>query len=429
MFSAAYLEALRDVLEIEPEDAAVLARRLAKDPDDSAARLKLIAYSMRADRAGLSESRNQRAQLVFWLVEHRPDSEILGSPYAIFSAGDLTPDQVQRAMRLWKSATEKRQSDARVMWNAANFYRVYDRGLHVAFLERAVVLAPGNENYARELGLLYAGVILTANPQSMYRDPAGADPALARRAAHELDNTQNAFVLEAAVRLFQSEYNRSQMLGKANASPGELAQRYFQRAKALDPDLDEAWIFPKIDPKMIGMLAPGARPPEADRAKFDTAEKEIRRLPLEAFPELPHSVRVVLSTRGCLVSQPTLDGPPRNVIRGEFLDKGRIGWAVLCSTGGSSSILVFRDDSDTRPEELARSEDKVYLQGVGEGKIAFSREIQAVDRKFIMAHYRAYGGPEPPPVNHQGIDDAFLGKASVTHYWHNGKWLQLQGSD
>jgi len=40
-------------------------------------------------------------------------------------------------------------------------------------------------------------------------------------------------------------------------------------------------------------------------------------------------------------------------------------------------------------------------------------EISAVDRKFILRHYRAYGGPNPPPIDHNGIDDSFLEKASV----------------
>lgn len=46
-----------------------------------------------------------------------------------------------------------------------------------------------------------------------------------------------------------------------------------------------------------------------------------------------------------------------------------------------------------------------------------------------MGHYRAYGGPEPPPIDHQGIDDAFLEKASTTWYYDGGRWLQLQGAD
>lgn len=407
MFSPAYVEALQDVLALEPHDVAELENRLVKNPDDFAARLKLMAYSMRADRAALPESRTRRAELMLWLVEHRPDSEILGSPYASFQPGDLTQDQIQRAMRLWKSAIETHPSAAPVMWNAANFYALNNPALYVTCLEKAVDLSPATEYYSRQLGLVYAGAILS-----------GADPNLARRATQVLETTTNALLLEPAVKLFQSEYNKSLMMGHENAAVGALAWRYFVRAKALDPDLDEAWIYQKIDPKMIGMLAPGARPPEDRSAQFEAAAKQIRRLPPGAFPELPSTIAAVLRARGCLIPQPAPGGPPRNVIRGEFFVKGQPGWAVLCSAGGFSSILAFRSDADAHPEELAKSEDKLY-----------PRDLSAVDRKFIMEHYRASGGPQPPPIDHQGIDDAFLEKASITYYWYAGKWHKLTGAD
>ena len=428
LFSQAYAEALSDVLALETEDVQKLEQRLTESPDDFAARLKLIAYAMRADRAGLEESRRSRTDLVLWLVENRPDSEILGSPYSIFQPGELTPEQLERAMRLWDSAAKARPSDARVMWNAANFYRTPDDRLHRAFLESAVVLAPGNENYTRDLGGLYASAILR-NGYSMYAERGTADPDLARHAAEVLDTTSNALLLEPAVRLLQNQYNRSLMMGKENVALGELARRYFLKAKALDPDIDDVWVFPKLDLKMVGILAPGARSPQDFRARFDAAAKAILSVPPDAFAQLPDAIISTLRSLGCTIPQPSASGPPRNVIRGDFFAPGQVGWAVLCGSGGFSSILVFRDDLDAHPEELARSEDKGYLQDVGNDKIEYSREITAVDRKFIMTHYRAYGGPEPPPIDHQGIDDAFLEKASVTYYWYEGKWLRLQGAD
>ena len=66
---------------------------------------------------------------------------------------------------------------------------------------------------------------------------------------------------------------------------------------------------------------------------------------------------------------------------------------------------------------------------VFEDGLVIGRNISPVDQEFIMSHYRALGGPKPPPIHHQGIDDAFLEKASVTHYWYEGKWLRLQGAD
>jgi hypothetical protein len=66
---------------------------------------------------------------------------------------------------------------------------------------------------------------------------------------------------------------------------------------------------------------------------------------------------------------------------------------------------------------------------VGGDKIGYSREISAVGRDFIMRHYQAYEGVKPPPINHLGIDDAFVEKASMVHYFYRGKWIELTGAD
>jgi hypothetical protein len=431
MFSRAYVDALEGILE--PSDVTALEHQLEEDPKDFAARLKLIAYCMRADRSGLPESRPQRVGLVLWLVEHQPDSEILGSPYGVLSSDDLTAGQLAQARQWWEAAVGPGQADDRIFWNAANFYQQLDRPLYIASLEKAVALVPANEHYALPLGLLYAGAILTVNPQSMYRDPSGADPEFARRAGEILDTTRNPHVLESAVRLLKSEYNRSLMMGKDSASIGALAEQYFQRAKTLDPDLDQPWIYPQIDPKMIGMFAPGAPPPDEGRLDFETAAKQIRRLPADAFPALPPVIREQLRRRGCLIPQQDFSdegsSKAHNVVSGEFFERGKTSWAVLCSVNESSSILAFRDAADRHPEELAKAEDRDHLQGAGNSRIAYDRLIQPVDRKFIMEHYRGYGGPEPPPIDHQGIDDVFVGKASVVNYWYRGEWLKVQGAD
>jgi len=174
------------------------------------------------------------------------------------------------------------------------------------------------------------------------------------------------------------------------------------------------------------LMAQNASPPDAGQ-RFETAARKIRRLPPEAFPQLPAGVTKVLRRAGCAIPQPF--GMSAPAIRGKFFDKTNSGWAVLCSDGATSRILVFRNDADASPEELAKAEDKNYLQGVANGQIGYSRMISTIDRKFIMEHYRAYGGPKPPAIDHNGIDDAFLEKASMVHYRYAGKWLELTGSD
>src|SRR5271167_4929087 len=87
------------------------------------------------------------------------------------------------------------------------------------------------------------------------------------------------------------------------------------------------------------------------------SNKSVRRLRVENYPELPSGVAAVLQSRHCTIPQPNKDGPARNVIKGEFLRKGLKGWAVLCSSGSKSSILVFRNNNDSSPDEIAESPD------------------------------------------------------------------------
>jgi hypothetical protein len=91
--------------------------------------------------------------------------------------------------------------------------------------------------------------------------------------------------------------------------------------------------------------------------------------------------------------------------------------------------LIFWNSSTKSVAEIARAEDKGFLQGIGDEKIGFSRGIFAVEKDYIFKHYLDYGGRKPPKSNHQGINDAFIEKASSVHYFYRGRWLELQGAD
>ncbi len=165
------------------------------------------------------------------------------------------------------------------------------------------------------------------------------------------------------------------------------------------------------------------------KPNFEEAERRIVRLPPTAFPELPSGVVRELQRRGCTIPQTAYTKKPHNVITGEFAKPGQTDWAALCSVKGSSTILVFWNGSGQNAAAIAPMEDRIFLQGIAATQAGFSREISAVRRDFIMRHYNAYGGPKPPPIRHQGIDDAFIEKASVTWYFYAGKWLMLTGAD
>jgi hypothetical protein len=161
---------------------------------------------------------------------------------------------------------------------------------------------------------------------------------------------------------------------------------------------------------------------------LETADRQIVRLRPTAFPELPKNLVADLQRRGCTIPQvPILKGN-QNVIKGEFAKQGQTDWAVLCSIGRVSSILIFWNASEINPGRIAEMKDIDRIQGWGDGKLVYSRAITAVGETFILRHVDA-DAPKPPPIDHQGIDDAFVAKASVVQYFDRGKWLQLTGSD
>jgi hypothetical protein len=417
MFSPWYTESLRDILELEASDISRLQQKLAENPDDFPARLKLMAYHQRADRAGHHEDRAKRVQHTLWLIEHHPESELLHSPVSRFSQSELSPANYQRATALWNAAASAHPRDAAVQWNAASFFQDLDPSLHMRFLEAAAAADPNHPFALRPLAQLYVLSILERGP-------------LAAPAQAGLEASKNVWVLGNAAYVLQSQYNQTVQRGAPDQRAAELAERCFLRAKALAPNLDRRAIFPQIEPQAI------VRAPQAElqaqrdwQARADQAIGKIRRLPVESFPDLPPAIAGVLRARNCRVPQPAAAGTTRNVIRGEFFAKGQAGWAVLCSANNSTMLIAFRNSRDTNPDIVNTSEDRGYIQELAGDRIGYSREITPAARDFIMRHYRAYGGPPPPPIDHHGIDDAFLEKASTTWYFHNGKWLRLQGAD
>lgn len=181
---------------------------------------------------------------------------------------------------------------------------------------------------------------------------------------------------------------------------------------------------------ILALVAPSSsQAPDASQNKWDEAELRVARIRPADFKELPGKLVRELERRNCSIPQEAGTKTRTNVIRGEFQRPGQEDWAVLCSVQGFSSILVFWNGSEAGPAEIARAEDRIYLQVVANQEVGFSRIITAVGRDYIMQHYRAYGGPAPPPIDHQGIDDAFMEKGSAIYYYHKGKWHQLTGAD
>jgi hypothetical protein len=148
----------------------------------------------------------------------------------------------------------------------------------------------------------------------------------------------------------------------------------------------------------------------------------IIKLSPRQFANLPAPIIRALEARRCLIPQADFKANEKiNVISGSFRTAGQKDWAVMCSRNGISSILVFWNGSPASVAEVARMNETGCW-----------RALEVVGRQYILEHYEIYkesGAPKPPPIDHDGIDDAFCEKASTVRYWYRGKWLDLQGAD
>ena len=155
---------------------------------------------------------------------------------------------------------------------------------------------------------------------------------------------------------------------------------------------------------LCGALGLLAQTPEA----WDVAARSIRRLPPDSFPQLPPAVRSALTARGCSVPQSFTSKRPHNVVAGSFF------W------GGSEAGA---------PAEFTRASDAAFLQGIGEGRIGYSRVLAAASPAQMREYAVAFGGALPQVLDHDGVEDAFAGTGSVVSYLEAGRWLALTGAD
>lgn len=155
----------------------------------------------------------------------------------------------------------------------------------------------------------------------------------------------------------------------------------------------------------------------------------IIRLKPSDFRQLPAAVRRDLDRRDCRIPQMPDKTAPHNVISGAFITSGSRDWAVLCSVKGASRVLVYRGGGVKRVDSIGRRDDRDYVQGGASGVMEFSRRIFIAEAKMISKDATERGGPKPPPLDHDGIGDAFQDKTSTIRYYSRGKWIELPGAN
>jgi len=142
---------------LSAEQAKRLEEQLKQNEDDLTLRTQLLGYyflsSTRSRSAAVRQTRNQH---VLWIIENRPDAEIVGLPFATLSLFRDGQDYWE-ASELWRKHVDQRGNDVRILGNAAEFFRNGDKDFAESLLKRAKVIEPNNSEWPRQLGRLFKG--------------------------------------------------------------------------------------------------------------------------------------------------------------------------------------------------------------------------------------------------------------------------------
>jgi len=150
----------------------------------------------------------------------------------------------------------------------------------------------------------------------------------------------------------------------------------------------------------------------------------VRHLPVNAFPALPERVAGELSRRGCTIPQTYEAHRPENVVRASLERAGSEDWAVLCSNGGTVTLLVFFAGR-TEPAVLATAQETERLQAHDpSGVLGFNWGIDPATPEQV---YQAQSGlrPRPGRLDHDALADAAVEHRTVYHYHAQGAWMLL----
>ena len=156
----------------------------------------------------------------------------------------------------------------------------------------------------------------------------------------------------------------------------------------------------------------------------------IRRLPVNAFPDLPTPVVDELNRRQCLIPQSYEAHHPENVVHASLERAGSSDWAVLCSAEGKVSLLVFFGNAPVaRPSVLGTAEEKDRLQRHdSSGTLGFNWTLEPASPEAV---HQAQSGMEKRPSrpDHDALADITLDRTTLYRFFKKGSWTVLDTSD
>lgn len=152
----------------------------------------------------------------------------------------------------------------------------------------------------------------------------------------------------------------------------------------------------------------------------------IRHLPISSFPEIPTEIATELVQRGCLIPQTFEARQPENVVHASLERPGSSDWAVLCSTKGIVSLLVFFGSASVEPLKLASAPETQRLQQhMASSTLGFNWGIDPASPQTIRQAQSAMEH-HPPLLDHDALADSVVDRSVVYHFYRKGEWTTVE---
>jgi tetratricopeptide (TPR) repeat protein len=144
--------------QLSSQDAVKLERKLKSDPSSFADRIELLAfYSFKTYKGGLTpQDLANRREYILWVIEHEPTSKFAADSAAAFDGDSHDPDGMNQAKDLWLRQVRARPTNARILYNAGEFFSWADGWQQSEeLLERAYAIESTSHEIAASLAGLY----------------------------------------------------------------------------------------------------------------------------------------------------------------------------------------------------------------------------------------------------------------------------------
>ena len=222
---------------ITAEDAHGLERRLQVDPKDEEARSGLLSYYWH------NQMHRQRIQLVFWLIEHQPESALHGYEIAsIFprGPGGANVSDFASARQLWLAQVRRHAQDVRVLGNAARALNEATVWEGIDLFKRARKL--DSTHRTDSLAKLYSLLLLWNHEHGTTRTNL-KDRSIAAQVRRELLGSTDVSLVGKVARDLLEEATRISMVSSDNWDLLALklaATELVTHVSSLEPD-NRAW--------------------------------------------------------------------------------------------------------------------------------------------------------------------------------------------